>query len=142
MPFEIIPHVFLGDANDAIHLSANIKLVINCTKHLPFYSPDTQQIRISVDDDGNEVYDIVKYWTLTTFDPMINHIMQGHDILVHCQMGRQRSAATIVAFIMKTLKWPLDRAIAHVKSKKPDAFFPEVNFIKALEEYKDIDTRA
>lgn len=135
MPTEIIPHLFLGDANDAIHASIDVKLVVNCTKHIPFYSPETQQIRIDVEDDGNEVDLIKGYWTDSLFADIVNHIMQEHDVLIHCQMGRQRSAATVVAFLMHTLRWPLVKAIEHVKSKKRDAFFPEVNFMKALEEY-------
>lgn len=135
MPFEILPHLFLGDANDAIHLSCNTKLVINCTKHLPFYSPDTRQIRISVEDDGNEIHEIEKYWTRDLFNTIVDQIMQEHDVLIHCQMGRQRSAATIAAFITWSLKWPMEKTIEHIKNKKRDAFFPEVNFINALDSF-------
>ena len=135
MPTEIIPHLFLGDATDAIHASIDVKLVVNCTKNLPFYSPETQKIRIDVDDDGNEVDLIKDHWTNLLFDVIVNQIMQEHDVLIHCQMGRQRSAATVVAFLLHALKLPLDKAIEHVKSKKRDAFFPDVNFMKALEEY-------
>jgi protein-tyrosine phosphatase len=135
MPTEIFPHLFLGDANDAVHASIDVKLVVNCTKNLPFYSPETQKIRIDVDDDGNEVDLIKEHWTDSLFDAITNQIMQGHDVLIHCQMGRQRSAATVVAFLVHALMWPLDKAIEHVKNKKRDAFFPEVNFIKALDEY-------
>lgn len=137
MASEILPYLFLGNANDAIHSSINVKLVVNCTKNLPFYSPDVQQIRIDIDDDGNETDEIIKYWTNNRFDIIINHIMQEHDVLIHCQMGRQRSAATVAAFIMYALKWPLDKTIEHIKSKKRDAFFPEINFIKSLEEYEE-----
>jgi protein-tyrosine phosphatase len=140
MPTEIIPHLFLGDANDAIHASIDVKLVVNCTKNLPFYSPETQKIRIDVDDDGNEVDLIQGHWTESLFDAITNQIMQEHDVLIHCQMGRQRSAATVVAFLMHALRWPLNRAIEHVKSKKRDAFFPAVNFMKPLVEYSVIRT--
>ncbi len=135
MPTEIIPHLFLGDANDAIHASIDVTLVVNCTKNLPFYSPETQKFRISVDDDGNDVDLIKEHWTDSLFDAITNQIMQEHDVLIHCQMGRQRSAATVVAFLTHALRYPLDEAIEHVKRKKRDAFFPEVNFMKALELY-------
>ncbi len=68
MPHEILPHLFLGDANDAIHASVDVKLVVNCTKNLPFYSPDVQQIRISIDDDGNETGEMIPFWTNELFD--------------------------------------------------------------------------
>ena len=134
MPVEILPHLFLGNSNDAMHLHNNIKCVINCTKNLPFYSSDTQQVRIPIDDDGSETDLIINYWTRELFDTIINHIMQEHDVLIHCQMGRQRSAATVAAFIKINMKWPLGETIRYIKSKKRDAFLPEVNFIKCLED--------
>lgn len=132
MPSEIIPHLFLGDANDAIHASMDVKLVINCTKNIPFYISDAQQIRVNVNDDGNDTEFIKQYWTDELFDAISNHILQGHNVLIHCQMGRQRSAATVAAYMMHALKWPLDKTVEHIKRKKRDAFFPELNFIKAL----------
>lgn len=136
MPFEILPHLFLGDSNDAIHLSINTRCVVNCTKNLPFYSTDVQQIRIPIDDDGNETRLLSLYWTPELFASIVNHIMQGHDVLIHCQMGRQRSAATVAAFIMSTMYWPLDKTIEHIKNVKRDAFFPTVNFINSLNSLK------
>ena len=135
MPYEILPHLYLGDANDAIHLTINTKCIVNCTKDIPFYSTDVQQIRIPVDDNGYETDLLVNYWTPEMVGIITNHIMQEHDVLIHCQMGRQRSAATVAAFIMKTMDWPLDKTINHIKQKKRDAFFPEVNFMKSLEMY-------
>ena len=139
MPFEIIPHLYLGDAKDAEHMSADVKLVVNCTKNIPFYSPDTQQIRIDVDDSPDESDAIVRYWRdPALFDAIINHILQGHDVLVHCQMGRQRSASTIAALLMKTHAWSLHDTIAFIKTKKIDAFFPEVNFMAALVQFQGL----
>ena len=138
MPFEIIPHLFLGNANDAIHASIDVKLVVNCTKELPFYSPDTQHIRIAVDDNGNETAEIGKHWTPELFYTISNHIMQGHDVLIHCHMGRQRSAATVAAFMMYSLGWPLEKTISFIRDRKRDAFFPGVNFIEALNKLSKI----
>jgi hypothetical protein len=136
MPHEIIPHLLLGDAKDAEHMSADIKLVVNCTKNLPFYSPDTQQIRIAVDDSPDDGDAIIRYWKdPALFETITNHIMQGHDVLVHCQMGRQRSASTIAALLIKTCGWSLRDTIAFIKTKKRDAFFPDVNFMAALTQF-------
>lgn len=136
MPHEIIPHLLLGDAKDAEHMSADIKLVVNCTKNLPFFSPDTQQIRIAVDDIPDDNDAIIRYWRdPALFDSITNHLTQGHDVLVHCQMGRQRSASTIAALLVKTFGWSLRDTIALIKTKKRDAFFPDVNFMAALEQF-------
>lgn len=137
MPFEILPHLLLGDAGDACVIPENTKLVVNCTKECPFYVVDgsVSLHRIPIDDDGNETHLIAKHWTQDLFDNISNHIMQGHDVLVHCHMGRQRSAATVAAYIMRTLKWSLAKTLQHIKNIKKDAFFPDVHFQDALEEF-------
>ena len=137
MPFEILPHLLLGDAGDASALSENTKFVVNCTKNLPFHVVDgtVSLHRIPVDDNGCDTHRIGSYWTQELFDDISNHILQGHDVLIHCHMGRQRSAATVAAYIMNTLKWSLPETIKHIKKCKRDAFFPDVNFQDALEEF-------
>lgn len=136
MTFEILPHLLLGNASDAQTISDNTKFIVNCTKDCPFYVVDgtISLHRIPVDDDGSETHIISHYWTNELFDNITNHILQGHDVLVHCHMGRQRSAATVAAYIMKVLKWSMVDTIKHIKSIKRDAFFPDVNFQDALEE--------
>ena len=137
MPFEILPHLLLGDARDAAAISENTKFIVNCTKEYPFYVVDgTISIhRIPVDDNGCDNHLIGGYWTQELFDQISNHILQGHDVLIHCHMGRQRSAATVAAYIMRTLNWSLVETIKYIKKCKKDAFFPDVNFQDALEEF-------
>jgi predicted protein tyrosine phosphatase len=138
MPFEILPHLLLGDSSDAVAISDNTKMIINCTKEHPFYVDSTRVSlhRIPVDDNGKDTYLISPYWTQELFDDITNHILQEHNVLIHCHLGRQRSAATLAAYIMKTLKWPLQKTINHIKSIKKDAFFPDINFKDALEEFE------
>lgn len=112
----------------------NTWLVVNCTPNLPFCGEGTTNIRIPVYDmdDPRDQESMLSYWTDTDlFEVIMNHQMQGHDILVHCQMGRQRSAATIAAYLMKGGE-SLDGAIARIRSKKREAFFPSVTFMKSL----------
>jgi hypothetical protein len=135
MPFEILPHLLLGDANDAMAANDSKTFVINCTREFPFCSATTKHHRIPVDDNGYDTHLIGAYWTTELFDEISYHILQGHDVLIHCQMGRQRSAATVAAYIMKTLGWSLHETIKHIKGIKRDTFFPQVNFIEALEQF-------
>ena len=133
MPDEIVPHLWLGNYKDAEHVSLNTKLVINCTRNIPFFSYDATNIRIPIDDisdDGDLLYNV---WTTTDlFETITNHILQSHDVLVHCQMGRQRSAATVAAFLMKTQKLSKQEAIELIKSKRKEAFFPQITFDDTL----------
>jgi predicted protein tyrosine phosphatase len=133
MPIEIIPHLWLGDHNDAEYVSVDTRVVVNCTKNIPFYSQDTINIRIAIDDIPDDAYELLDAWVNTDlFDTMSDHILQKHNVLVHCQMGRQRSASTIAAFLMKTASMSKDESIAFIKRKKREAFFPYANFDKAL----------
>jgi predicted protein tyrosine phosphatase len=139
MPIEIIPFLFLGDYKDAEHLSLNTKLVVNCTKNIPFFSHDSKtNIRISVDDTPDDADILLNVWTTSDlFDNITNHIIQSQYILIHCQMGRQRSAATIAAFLMKTLRLSKNDAVQLIKSKKKEAFFPEPTFDNILTAYEN-----
>lgn len=136
MVYEILPNLYLGDAKDAEYYDKNYSLVINCTKNIPFFTNNTC-IRIPVDDnlELSEQTIIYNYWIDgRIFEEIDKNIRTGQNILVHCQMGRQRSAATVAAYIMYTLNWPMDRIINFIKSKKPDAFLHSINFQKALEQ--------
>ena len=138
MPYEILPNIFLGDIKDAENVDNSFGLVINCTKNISFTNPNIPGIRIPVNDspDSSEQLIMYNHWMdYKTFNDIHNTIISGKDVLIHCQMGRQRSAATVVAYIMYSLNWPLDRTINFVKSKKPDAFFGSVNFIEALHNF-------
>jgi protein-tyrosine phosphatase len=133
MPVKNLPYLFVGDSNDASNLDISIKCVVNCTKNLPFSNVNLENHRIPIDDDGNETTLIKDYWTNELFDKISDHLAHQRCVLVHCNMGRQRSCATVAAYIMKTQRLSLEEAIAFVKSKKRDAFFPEVNFFCALQ---------
>jgi hypothetical protein len=138
MPVEIIPFLFLGEYKDAENVSLNTKLIINCTKNIPFFSYDSTNIRIPIDDTPDDSDVLLNVWKETDlFDNIKNHIIQSHDVLVHCQMGRQRSAATIVAFLIKTLRLSKTDAILLIKSKKKEAFFPEVTFDEILTSFEN-----
>ena len=133
MPFEIIKHLWLGDSKDAEHVTLDTKLVVNCTHDLPFSTEDVTQIRIPVNDinDDREFAIMLNHWNSGLFLCIRDHITRGQDVLVHCHMGRQRSAATVAAFLMNNGNTK-DDAINYIKSKKRDAFFPNANFDGAL----------
>lgn len=138
MPVEIIPFLFLGNDKDAEHVSIDTRLIINCSKNIPFFSYDSTNIRIPIDDTPDDADVLLDVWTQTDlFDNIINHIMQSRNVLVHCQMGRQRSAATIAAFLIKTLRLSKNDAIKLIKSKSREAFFPEPTFDYILTSFEN-----
>jgi protein-tyrosine phosphatase len=145
MATEIIPFLWIGGEKDAEHVSATTALIINCTKNISFFSDSSTNIRIPVEDNGDPTQQsiLVKHWTNALMDTLMNHIMQSKTILVHCQMGRQRSAATVAAFLIKN-GMSKQAAIQFIQSKRREAFFPSVNFDDALNQYTEMiknDTR-
>jgi protein-tyrosine phosphatase len=140
---EIVPHVFLGDAKtaaDANHVLPDVALVVNCTNHLPFSSEwpsDVQHIRIRAEDhtDHQDQIDILHGWTPELFDTIVDVVRQGRSVLVHCQTGRQRSAATIAALLVYAHGYSVKDAVTFIGSRKRDAFFPFVNFQPALDAF-------
>ena len=61
-------------------------------------------------------------------------VANGGKVFVHCQMGQSRSAATVMAFIMKTQGLSFAAAFAYVKSKR--RFIKKENFETHLIEYE------
>ncbi|KAI7856708.1 protein-tyrosine phosphatase-like protein [Circinella umbellata] len=59
----------------------------------------------------------------------------GHTILVHCQCGVARSATVIIAYIMKTMKLPVQEAYDYVKAQAP-GISPNLALLYQLREYE------
>jgi protein-tyrosine phosphatase len=57
---------------------------------------------------------------------------------VHCHAGRQRSAAVIAAYIMKYEGLDLTETIRYMRSRKPDVFRPNINFLPVLQKVESI----
>lgn len=58
-------------------------------------------------------------------------------MLVHCKMGISRSGSTVIAYVMKQQRWPLDVALAYVRDRRP-VVKPNEGFMKQLQTYNGI----
>lgn len=140
---KIIEQIWLGDKDTAKSeefLKDNkISVVINCSRNIKNYFRKNKTIeyyRVKVNDrlrdedvlDMNaQIMDVVNY--------MYNKYADGHNILVHCRKGRQRSATVVTAFL--SLLHP-DKEVYElmemVKEKREVVFNKgkSVNFIDVL----------
>ena len=102
MLVQVLPHLWLGDAHDARDTSSDASLVINCTKDVPFYYDHYDQFRIPVNAKLEESQQLFDAWCDhdDIFEAIYQNIARGNDVLVHCYAGRQRSAATVAAFLI------------------------------------------
>ena len=139
---EILPGLWLGDIKsslDVIFLNdKQIKCIINCTDRHPFTDHPLIEIKYRLPvKDNNDVNEIEKfYYLLNEVVEQIKINIRSYNILVHCYAGKQRSAAVILAYLIKCGQMNLQSAINALKSKKPDVLDPQFNFDIALQAYE------
>lgn len=133
--YEIIPNLYLSSYHQIDLTHYTNPFILNCTKNLDMVNNDN--IRIAVDDNGtHKALEILLDALPEVIDKIHQRLNQNQTVIVHCLAGRQRSAAVVAAYLMDKHSYSLDDAIEHIKKKKIDAFFPNVNFIWSLEQYE------
>lgn len=128
----IIPNIYLGNYNssqDLDFLKKNkIKLIINCSRHIPFLQEyDCDKIRIPIDD--NRIFknnDILKYNNV--IDKIQAYKERNENVLVHCRLGSQRSANIVLQYLIKYGNLNINFATEIIKNKRPICFFPLNSF--------------
>lgn len=139
---EIVPNLWLGNiraATDETFLkNANIQVVFNCTKDLPFHPSVKRRYRVPVDDNLQEAeIRNMELWSYEIVVKLMNEYKAGRPILVHCAAGMQRSPAVIAMFLIATRGMTADQAMAFIKQKRPIAFTPSANFENAIRGFQN-----
>ncbi len=142
---EIIPRLWLGNRRAAANMEwlqmNNINVVVNCSKDIPF-ADDTEVVRrrtyrIPIDDSLRD-HDI-NYLTTASEEvalTLLREYKSGARILVHCAAGMQRSAASVAIFLMTLNHWPAEYTVKYIRSIRPIAFRPGINFLPSIQEYE------
>jgi len=134
---NILPSLWLGDQKISVCKEFfdvyKISVVINCTKNYNYYTNNTTNIRVEVDDSlKKEDIDKLYLYFHETSDFINEMINKGKNILVHCYAGKQRSANIVLAYLMKYGKMTYKNAKQYLKSKRPICFEPSNNFEEAI----------
>lgn len=104
---KIIEQIWLGDKDSAkskdFIKDNKITIVINCSKNIKNYFEKDSNIeyyRVMVNDKLEDV-DVVdmRGQIFSVIFYMYQKYQQGHNILVHCRKGKQRSATVVTAFL-------------------------------------------
>lgn len=143
---RITDKIWLGNyadsSNENFIKNNNIKVIINCSKDLPFYFNNQEvayKYRIPVDDDRQENSLYTMYLYLPKIVDIIKfHIKRNENIYVHCHAGMQRSACVVAAYLMAQYNMKHTDAIKYIKNHRPIAFSPFTNFEKSLIHYYNI----
>jgi len=130
---KISTYLYLGNI-DSLKDQEKFYLIVNCTKHIPIATKCKETIRISVDDHPTECNNMMTYIKSTHVLERIHHCrMNEKPVLIHCHAGMQRSAAVLACYLVHFYKMTPDEAIRFIKHKRPIAFYPQANFMKAIQ---------
>jgi len=134
---EILPGIWLGSykaaSNEQWLSDHRIKCIFNCTKDIAFHPSVPKKYRVPVDDNlKEEEIRNLELWSYEIVYKLLKEYKAGQPILVHCAAGMQRSAASMAMFLIVLKNMKPSEAIAYIRSKRPIAFRPAVNFEKAI----------
>ncbi|KAI8645277.1 protein-tyrosine phosphatase-like protein [Parasitella parasitica] len=157
-PACILPNLYLGACYNALNVTQLTHHGITCIINV------ASEIRIIAPLPHIDYHHIK--WThsqhnlaISEFDRAVDTIRSAHKhhriVLIHCQQGIERSAALILAFLLKSTRcmkridttimmdsgifagqnWSLDRALEFVKDKAPN-IRPNMELLYQLREYE------
>lgn len=120
---EIIPNLlWLGSGTDASKFEElekrKIKHVLNVADDVPnFHGNKVTYLNLNVVDFGGDV------GISRVFEAAFKFLQEAEEkkepVLVHCAAGANRSAAIVIAWLMKSRSWTLLQSWEQVKSKRP-----------------------
>uniref|UniRef100_A0A674AX48 protein-tyrosine-phosphatase n=1 Tax=Salmo trutta TaxID=8032 RepID=A0A674AX48_SALTR len=114
----------------------NITHVVNATAECPDAFPSTlSYLRLRLSDDAQQ--DLVEALPQAArfIAGALSSEVRGR-VLVHCSMGRSRSSALTLAFLMQHQRWTLLHAIRWLKERRA-CTAPNVNFLRQLLTYEE-----
>lgn len=140
---QITTNIWLGNFIESSNIdfiaNNNIKVIINCSKDLPFYFSEKEvpyRYRIPVNDDKqeNSLYDMYLYLP-NIVHKIKKHVDNNHNIYIHCHAGMQRSACVVCAYLMYYHNMTFEESYNYLKLRRSIVFTPNVNFKKSLLSY-------
>lgn len=128
----VLPHLYIGSIESRT-LIPKLKI-----RHVFCFISSIRTIRVN-EKTVNEYYYLINDSRNTNLKPILDKCLsQIHqarvakeNVLVHCKMGKSRSAAIIIAYLMKYEKMCFSDAFTHLKNKR-SCINPNVGFIDQL----------
>ncbi|CAD8178135.1 unnamed protein product [Paramecium octaurelia] len=123
-------------AQNIMNLSKeNIRTVITVANNVNVSYPKHQKINHKVfkihDKENVNIQELIE---MTNEE--IQEAMKIGSVLVHCMAGISRSATCVIAYLMHQNKWPFEKTLKFVKSKRP-CVKPNEGFKKQLISYSN-----
>ena len=130
---EIIPNLYLGDLMGALDNRDKFDIIINLSQHK--YS--TNCVIYDIDIEDNSCVNIIEY--VEKCIPIIDGgLKENKKILIHCFVGKSRSASIMIGYLMKTNKIDYDTTVNLINEKRDYPIDPNVGFMVQLKKYYSI----
>ena len=137
-PSKVFDWLYLGTFTNACDIEElkrmNIKYILNCAIEcknttLP---KDIKELHLKIRDNIN--FDIIPFFKQS--NDFINQVRgAGGKILIHCKLGISRSAAIVIAYLIKYYGFNFNSALKFIK-KQRERINPNAGFIEQLKQYE------
>lgn len=132
---HIIDNIYLGSCYNASNINLlnelEIKKIVNISYDVPNYHENIEYYNYKIKDDGIDDLD------LDILDKIIEFVKENDNkILVHCVMGKSRSASFIIYYLMKIHNLKLEDALDKLNEKR-NVINPSIKFYNKLKEYNN-----
>jgi predicted protein tyrosine phosphatase len=129
---EILPGLFLGSqkAVSKVKKVHEISHILSCRSHAQ--KPRVAHLKWKVIEITDKTDTPLRSYLETSYQ-FLDKTKTG--ALVHCRKGHSRSAAIVIAYIMKKYDVPFDAALRFVRSRRPTTR-PNPGFISELKQYE------
>uniref|UniRef100_A0A672JI78 protein-tyrosine-phosphatase n=1 Tax=Salarias fasciatus TaxID=181472 RepID=A0A672JI78_SALFA len=137
MPFTLSSGSATQASDYRIIKNLHITHVVNATANCPDAFPNTlSYLSLRLTDDAQQ--DLVEALPLASrfIDAALKADPAGR-VLVHCSMGRSRSSALTLAFLMEHRRWSLLHALRWLKERRACSA-PNLNFLSQLMTYEEL----
>jgi protein-tyrosine phosphatase len=141
LPHDILDaRLFLGSfsQSERYDLVRELKIthILNMTTECDNMHEDKgiKYMKVSIlDEDDKNIHDHFQAAYQFIHDALTEDV--NNNVLVHCAMGKSRSATIIIMYLMKKFSWGFEKAFAFVKRKR-DMICPNYGFVQRLQEFE------
>ena len=137
-PSKVFDWLYIGGYNTATKKSdlqkINIKYILNCASEcINLFENDFKYCKLDIKDLPN--FNIEEYFSQGI--EFLKNSKNNNDgnVFVHCQLGKSRSAAIIMAYMISEMKLNTNEAYKLLK-KARSKIMPNLGFMNQLREYE------
>lgn len=134
-PSEILPTLFLGSKADSMKdarlQELKITNILSVTSGKQHEVPGCKLLTVAMADNGNSCLDDVMK---RSFGFIEESQQDGKKLLIHCQLGQNRSPTLVIAWLMTKYNMNMHKAYLFVKTRR-DIIHPHKFYVKQLRDY-------